>query len=257
LGSHHVDIIIGSRYVSARRPITVIANGFDTDGDDISDAVEDENNGIGGPITTISYQGNNYYYNRNSADSPPLISTSTPWGDSLYVNRGTHDYSLARGTVSNGRLSNGLRIANSGTGYQYYRGGDPADTDNWAILELINFVERVAREWNRRYPGYPIITSMDMSRQPGGPFPPHDQHQNGLEVDVRYIRTDNSSGGVLVTDPSYSRTRTQQLVDLFLGLATGAGVTILSADNQLQGVQFDADHTDHMHIWIVDPDGSN
>jgi hypothetical protein len=238
----------------------VIANGFDTDGDDISDAVEDENNGIGGPITTISYQGNNYYYNRNSADSPPLISTSTPWGDSLYVNRGTHDYSLARGTVSNGRLSNGLRIANSGTGYQYYRGGDPADTDNWAILELINFVERVAREWNRRYPGYPIITSMDMSRQTGGYFggnPPHTQHQNGLEVDVRYIRNDNSSDSVSITSAFYSRSRTQQVVDLFLELATGAGVTILSADNQLQGVQFNAAHTNHMHAWITDPDGNN
>lgn len=218
--SHRVRITWVFTYYSGWQSLQFVANDFDQDSDDFSDAVEDENAGIGGPVTTITYQGNTYYYNRTSNTSPPMISVSTPSGDSLYVNRGTHDYSLARGTVSSGRLSNGLRIANSSTGYQYYRGGHPDDSDNWAILELINLVERVARKWDQLY-DYPIITSMDMSRQTGGYFggnPPHTQHQNGLEVDVRYIRTDNSSGLVdIIQQPTlYSRSRTQQLVDLFL-----------------------------------------
>jgi len=160
-----------------------------------------------------------------------------------------------------------LRIANSGVGYQYYRGEDPEDTDNWAILELINFVERVAREWNRRYPGYPIITSMDMSRQRGGPFPPHDQHQNGLEVDIRYIRIDGTadpSGPIDfdddVTRNFYSQLRTQALVDLFEELAPGAGVTIIADPrSQLLGVVYDnsGEHSNHMHAWITDPDGGS
>lgn len=140
-------------------------------------------------------------------------------------------------------------------GYQYWRGGDPEDTDNWGTLELINLVERVAREWNRKYPSYPIITSMDMSKQPGGSFPPHGSHQNGLDVDIRYIRTDNSSSGVTPDDPLYSRSRTQQLIDLFFKF--GNIVLIYSDDRQLQRITYEANHYDHLHIRIVDPDGNN
>lgn len=72
------------------------------------------------------------------------------------------DYSLAMKTPSSGILTNGLRIANSSTRYWYCYGGDPYDTDNWGTLELINLVERLAREWRRRYSDYPLITSIDI-----------------------------------------------------------------------------------------------
>lgn len=242
-------------------PITVRANTWDDDNDDFSNAVEDENAGIGGPATTISYEGNTYYYNKNTNTQPPMIpmtiSSTSPW----YRNRGTHDYSLARGTVSSGSLTNGLRIANNGTGYQYYRGGDLEDTDNWGILEIINLVERVARAWRRLYPDYPIITSMDMSKQNGGDWrPDHTQHQNGLDVDMRYIRKDGSSGGVNfdVNPGDYSRDRTQALFDLF---QNESGVYRILVDSRVNltgsKIQIISGHHHHFHLQLKDPDGNN
>jgi hypothetical protein len=243
------------------------------DGDSFSDAVEDENNGVTGMQTPIiDENGFTQYgwYVRTNGDMPPIVPTTISSNNLLYRNRGTHDYSIARGTVTNGTLHNGLRIANAGMGYQYYSGAsgscDPPDSDNWATLELINLVERVGRSWQLQ--GHPnLITSMDMSRAGGGPWigqpgcSGHSQHQNGLEVDIRYIRSDNSSGprDIMQQPALYSRSRTQQVVDMFLRLATGAGVTIISGDQQLLGTVYDnsGQHDNHLHIWIADPDGPN
>lgn len=237
-------------------PITVRANTWDGDNDDISDAVETENvGGLGGPQTIIIYEGQSYGYNPVSNTEPPVLPLNIPSSSAWYLNRGTHDYSLARGTVSNGTLTNGIRIANSGTGYQYFWDNDPPDTDNWGTLELVNLVERVARDWSRQYPSYPIITSKDMSKEGGGSFGIHGSHENGLDVDIRYIRTDNSSNTVTIDDGAYGRERTQQLINLFHQL--GNINVIYSSDNQLTGIQVLSGHRTHMHVRIFDPDGPN
>lgn len=253
---------------SMHRAVTFVANRYDSDSDDFSNAVEDENAGIGGPVTVITYQGNTYYYSRTSNTSPPMISTSTPSSDSLYVNRGTHDYSLARGTVSAGRLSNGLRIANSGSGYydknafvtipnpNYIR-----DEHNWGILEIIRLIENVARQWNQRHSSGPRIGVGDISLQRGGNTLDHDQHENGLEVDVRYVRNNGTEGPVNTqNDPLYSQQLSQELINLFMN--SGFSVfRIWVGDPQLQGsvVVYDATgvHNNHFHVWINDPDVSN
>lgn len=59
--------------------------------------------------------------------------------------------------------------------------------------------------------------------QQGGPFPPHSSHQNGLDVDVRYVRS-NGSEGPVDFDGSiaslYDNADTQTLIDKFCN--TGA-----------------------------------
>ncbi|MBA4313586.1 MAG: hypothetical protein C0417_13255 [Chlorobiaceae bacterium] len=236
-------------------------NSWDYDGDGISDAVEDENGGINGVRNIIEYGAEFFDYDKNSTSDPPKISKTILSTNAWYTNREMHDYSLARGNWTSGSLVNGLRIANYGIGYQYWRGSDVADTDNWATLELINLFEKVARKWNASYPNYPIITSMDMSLQCGGPFivndiTQHGSHQNGLDVDIRYIRTDNSSEPVDINNNTfYSRQRTQELINCFR--QTGNVSLIFSADNNLDNITYDADHTNHLHIRILDPDGNN
>ena len=247
----------------------IVANDWDSDADDISDAVEDENNGVTGMQTPIiDESGNTHYgwYVRTDQNLPPPISTSISSSNVLYPNRGTHDYSLARGTVSNGTLYNGLRYGDAGTGYYDKNQNDICwrDMGKYGTLELVNYLEKVARAWNQLhpYPPGPRIGLGDASLQYGGDYwdchgNHHDQHQNGLEVDLRYVRNDNIESPVTISSTAYDRPRTQQLVNLFLGLATGAGVTILSSDDQLQGVWVVGGHTDHLHIWIADPDGTN
>lgn len=249
--------VVGGSWKVHEPVVSIVPNSWDTDLDDISDAVEDENAGVGGgPNTVIIYQGNSHYnwFNKLSADYPPVIPVSLPPGDQFYPGRETHDYSLALGMPSGGTLMNGLRIANSGVGYQYYRGLDPADVDNWGTLALINLVERTGRDWVSSYPGLPALTTMDMSLEGGGYWSDHDSHQNGLDVDIRYIRDDNSSDLVTITDPHYSRVRTQNLINI-LHRTYNNVVLIYSTDVQLTGVTYDINHANHFHVRITDPDG--
>ena len=251
--------------------ITVESNTYDSDGDGISDAVEDQNGGVTGFSSPIvdEYGGEHYdWYVSADATRPPILSISISSPNVLYPNRGTHDYSLAKGSVSSGTLHNGLRISHGSTGYIYVSGNTPEcdvpDTDNWGTVELVNLIEAVGRKWRAIDQNYPDMVVKDMSKAAGGPFTTneytnclgHAQHQNGLEVDIRNVRQDRSTDPVQYTDTqNYSRARTQQLVNLFFQL--GNIVLIYSADQQLTGITYDSKHTDHLHVWIQDPDGSN
>jgi hypothetical protein len=264
LGSHHVDIIVTSSYVSARRPITVIANGFDTDGDDISDAVEDENNGVTGMQTPIIDENGNTQYGwfvSTNGSLPPAIPTTISSSNLLYPNRGTHDFSIAQGTRGGGCLHNGLRIANQGSGYRYFPNTDPADYDNWATLMLINEVERTGRQWNASYPTYPM-TTLDMSLAAGGSFPPHTGHQNGLDVDIMYVGTGVYQYGVfvLITDTNYDQPRSQQLMQTFDALPTVYRIwtsdEVIANISTTDKIQFQTNHVNHFHVDFIDPDGN-
>ncbi len=48
-------------------------------------------------------------------------------------------------------------------------------------------------EWYQLHAS-PRINVLDISRQGGGPFLPHGSHQNGLDVDIRYVRNDGQDG---------------------------------------------------------------
>lgn len=76
--------------------------------------------------------------------------------------------------------------------------------------------------------------------------------------------TGDPSGPIDFEDPVtrtyYNQSRTQALVDLFLELATGVGVTIIADTRaELLGVVNDNTpmHSNHIHVWIADPDGNN
>ncbi|MBI5235998.1 MAG: penicillin-insensitive murein endopeptidase, partial [Deltaproteobacteria bacterium] len=142
------------------------------------------------------------------------------------------------GTRSNGTLTNGLRIANVNKGYYYFAGpvGDN-NNDNYGALTALTIIESVAREWERLHPDLdalrvdnfvanasgaggqgaeaPRIGIGDLSRRGGGYFSPHHEHQNGLDADVRYVRSDNAEAGL---DLSVERQRRNYSQDLTLEL---------------------------------------
>ena len=84
-------------------------------------------------------------------------------------------------------------------------------------------------------------------------------HRNGLDVDVRYIRTDGSGPIDLSKHeefPFYDATATQELIDLFIG----QGAVRIFVDRPRSGltgvgVRNLADHSDHFHVRFSDPDG--
>ncbi len=165
--------------------------------------------------------------------------------------------SVERGTYSNGLLNSGLRIANVNKGYYYFKGGDISDTDNYGALRFLQFIEFVAKEWERIHPdSAPLKKNIfangdnktnldnndddgdgiqdtnngtevrigigDLSRQGGGSFQPdHSSHQNGLDMDVRYVRNNNTEGNVDLsgsdgTDLLFDENLTSELINLFI-----------------------------------------
>ncbi|MFI5207025.1 MAG: hypothetical protein ACHQU8_00795 [Gemmatimonadales bacterium] len=225
---------------------------WDTDGDGISNAVELES------------------HNKSLYGLDPNVFNRNP--------------SIASGTVSSGDLLGGLNLPDTGTGYIHYLGGDQKDTDDWGTLSMINVLEAAGRNYRGQTPCNFSTTFQsrddlarpqygDMSLQLGGPFDPHQDHQNGLETDVRYLAVgprSSAEGPLDLADPNgqqrYDQQSTLELIQCFLndirvvailydqeltGIVPGVGEGRLIDRNAI------GDHTNHFHVRILDPDGTN
>ncbi len=122
------------------------------------------------------------------------------------------DPSAPRGSHRRGSLRGGVNLTDRGTGYLHLRGGDRVDRDDWGTLELVNCLEaasRTAHNLGRE------LGVLDMSLRRGGHFPPHRNHQNGLDADVRYLRRDRRQVPLdLRTSPrQYDASATRQLMN--------------------------------------------
>lgn len=207
---------------------------WDTDGDNISNAVE-----------------------TNSANSylglDPNVSNANP--------------SIAHGSPGDGWIEKALNLVNQGTGYYHYLGGDIIDTDDWSVLHLTNMVEGAGRDWYNS--GYsPRIGVGDMSigdaqaQAFGGPFPPHSWHQNGLDVDFRYVRNDGNEIGLNIASSDSIYYDVDATVALMNFLLDNANVTIIYVDTVHAGIVVSgpirhlSGHQDHFHVQILDPDGT-
>jgi hypothetical protein len=99
------------------------------------------------------------------------------------------------GERDNGSLIGAVSLPDPGIGYYQFRSGDVKDTDDWSCsCTVINAIVNVGINWGRT----PFIGIGDLSQGPsGGSFPPHSSHQNGLDIDIRYVRSDNKPSVML------------------------------------------------------------
>jgi len=163
-----------------------------------------------------------------------------PWGDNQnnYLNENTID-------AASGKLRNGVLLPTEGMGYRHDYGYDPYNSDNAGTLELINVLEEVGRKWMDKHPEGPRIIYGDLSRPGGGQFMDiapggaemggvqrYAAHQNGLDVNVRYMRSDFSEDPPFdfvlsnntfherdnryETEGGYHEEYTRELINLFL-----------------------------------------
>jgi hypothetical protein len=88
-----------------------------------------------------------------------------------------------------GILMNGLRIANVGKGYYYFRSANPdLDYDNYGALRAINLIEAVAKDWEKIHPDlYPL--KKDMFVHNGAPDP--DVNKDNKDLDDNDDNDDN------------------------------------------------------------------
>ena len=138
---------------------------------------------------------------------------------------------------------------------------DPPDSDDWGTASLIRVLELASMTYGAQYVR-PRVQTGDMSKKDGGSFPPHTSHQNGLDVDIRYLRKNNAEGPLAFPgdQTSFDSVKTFLLLNLF---KNRSDVVLILVDSRtkypaLGKVQYDdVGHYHHFHIRIADPDGAN
>jgi hypothetical protein len=169
----------------------------------------------------------------------------------------------AVGTYDDGRLRCGWRLAartETWSTWDYPRARAPnAPGRRYATERLLWLVGRVAAEFHAAHPQRRLLVG-DLARTSGGPFGPrfggpgHASHQNGLDVDVFYPRTDRrarpASRPAQVDVPlarelirrfgAYARTRV-----MFVGCTRDYVSAAAKAQQLCNG-----EHENHVHVRI-------
>jgi murein endopeptidase len=127
----------------------------------------------------------------------------------------------------------------------------------WGTGRLLHTVERVLAAYARRHPDAPPVLVGDLSRPRGGDFGPrfggigHASHQNGLDADIHYPRTDGrlrSPARPELVDHAAA----QELVDAFV--RAGAEHVFVGPSLDLHGpadiVQPLVHHDNHLHVRL-------
>jgi len=169
-----------------------------------------------------------------------------------------------------GWIENALNMVNTGTGYYHYN-PEKIDRDDWGTLHLINMIEGTGRDWyNNRPP--PRIGVGDLSwgdqntQQFGGYWSDHICHQNGLEVDIRYVRNDGLEVGLNLGTADSIYFYVGATVALLNYLFNNSNPDKIYVSSYCRGkivftgidTVYDATggHDDHFHLRIQDPDGT-
>jgi hypothetical protein len=122
-------------------------------------------------------------------------------------------------------------------------GGDDWGSHHYIHQKLID----AGATWHALHPDHPILFN-DISKQGGGYFG-RASHQNGLDVDVAYLFTNNA----------YDRNRSQALIELFAGDAAcqyiGVDRGMITIPEGSGPIRHWDGHDGHFHIRYFDPDG--
>jgi murein endopeptidase len=172
--------------------------------------------------------------------------------------------SRAVGRPHDGRLEHGVQLAPTGRDWLtwdpiYHRIPNRGERV-WGTDVLVRTVQRVLAEYRAANPGAPRVLVGDLSRPRGGIFDRrfgglgHASHQNGLDVDLYYPRTDGREGEAF-RPAQVDRALSQDLVDRFV--AAGARFVFVGIEIDLEGpegvVQSLPHHDNHVHVRIANP----
>jgi murein endopeptidase len=190
------------------------------------------------------------------APLPPVVTpTATPAPEPAALP------SRAVGLPWKGRLVHGRQLPEQGTGYMTW---DPIRKRvgnrgwrRWGTDRLLDTVSGVLAAYAERHPDTQPVLVGDLSRPHGGDFGPqfggigHASHQNGIDVDVYYPRTDGRLRRARRPD-QVDRAAAQELVDAFV--RAGAEYVFVGPSLDLRGprkiVQPLVNHDDHLHVRL-------
>ena len=160
-----------------------------------------------------------------------------------------------------GRLANGRKLPPQGEGFLTW---DPILKQvgnrpwrRWGSDRLLRTVRSVLAAYARQHPDAPPVLVGDLSRRRGGDFGPrfggigHASHQNGLDADIYYPRTDGKLRSPR-RPAQVDRAAAQELVDAFV--AKGAVNVFVGPSLALRGptriVSPLVNHDNHLHVRL-------
>jgi len=198
-----------------------------------------------------------------------MLPNVTPVADVMVYSRST----LHKGQVNSGSLDGGTSMYPlSGPGYLYYsagtipQGSDTYGSPDWAHKTIIE----IGLLWQTAHPNGPDFQYGDISQAGGGWWSAHPQgtHQNGLNIDMRYVRNDGANGQLnLITNPTlYDKALPVELLNMLVATGRVQKINIHQSSqitaSDVPGVTlvFDnpsnpAVHHDHIHLQLFDEDG--
>ena len=169
---------------------------------------------------------------------------------------------LARvGNPNGGRLVRGVQLPPEGIDFWTYDWGLRESPNRpwrrWGTDRLVRTVLTVLREYRTANPCAPRVGVADLSRRHGGWFGRsfgglgHASHQNGLDVDIIYPRSDGTERSIW-DHRLVDRRLAQDLLDRFV--AAGATKVFTGPRLHLRGPERVVvplvHHDDHMHVRI-------
>lgn len=95
----------------------------------------------------------------------------------------------AVGFYTRGKLSRPSLIPDAGYGFVRWQ---PQESARWATSDLVYVIQRAAYLMKKWYPGSERLQIGDASKQSGGKLTGHESHQNGLDIDLAYFRSDGT-----------------------------------------------------------------
>lgn len=170
--------------------------------------------------------------------------------------------SRAVGYPWRGRLVDGVQLASQGENFFTWdwgrKVGPNAPWRRWGTDVLVEWLQAVLAGYRAAHPGAPRIGVADLSRPHGGFFGEavagglgHASHQNGLDVDVLYPRSDRLERPALRAG-QVDRRLAQALVDAFV--QAGAEKAFVGYGVRLRGPKTIvvplSHHDDHVHVRI-------
>lgn len=130
-----------------------------------------------------------------------------------------------------------------GPGIFGYCSGDK----RWGTASTIAALREIGRIWQLRHPA-PRVGVGDISLKGGGDIEGHASHETGRDADLRPMRNDGTEGPVTWRDASYSRTLTQELIDLLYANGVVRVKVLGFNDPGVQGCVNWVNHDNHLHV---------
>jgi lysozyme family protein len=117
----------------------------------------------------------------------------------------------------------------------------------YGTASTIAALYEVGRIWALRHP-VPRVGVGDISLRGGGDIAGHVSHETGRDADLRPMRNDATEGPITWQQPGYSRSLTQELIDIIYANAVVRVNVIGFNDPGVQGCVNWVNHDNHLHV---------